>query len=316
MSGETPAPGASPTPAAPVERPAEGAAPSADGAGVQPQQQPDPNAQAPEGGAEGEARQTPEHRTVQGRISHYQKAAREAELRAARAEAREEALREFLGRVPQAPQAAPAPDPRDVEPNPEQYPGKAFDPQYLRDIARFDARQELKAEQAREETARTEQERQTRERETFEAGKKRFAEACNMAEELEAADPQYAGAADTLVRIARAEPVGTPGRLVDVISEAENPDWIGVLLHRQPNLVRELLAMTPTQRTMRIGAYDAQITANIAASQPKPAAAAPAPSPTPSPQPAPELNGRGAAPFNPNTASMDDYARWRNGQPR
>jgi hypothetical protein len=295
-----------------------GAAPVADGdaAPAEPQQTPDGQPAGEPAKAEGE---TPEHRKASYRFSEMSKQLREAEKQAA--------YYRGLADAAQRGQNAPAPPieatpvaQADPEPDPAKYAGKDFDPAYLRDVARWEGRQEakrlheeLKASQTRETEA------QARER-AFEEGRQRFMEAREVqARAIEEQHPQYAGVVtEALDDIARMEPPNTPGRLIDVVTLTENPGWVAAALATKPELRRQILALPPERRALAIGKIDAQISANLAAAQSAQPQAPQAPAPSapvqasPAPTPPPVVNGRGAAPsIDLNKADMNDYVRAR-----
>lgn len=307
MTTETPTTPAAIPASATAELSPAGAAPAADGAvaseETQPQTEPTPQPGAEDG-------------RFKGRISDLTRDRNKAREEAAYWRGIAEASRQ-AGQAPQ-PEAHTQPAaPADPEPNPDDFAGKNFDPAYLREVAKWEGRQEVKRAQ-KEMTERQAQDAQeARALEQFEAGRSRFIEARQDAEAIEEQFPTYAGAvAQTLDNIARAEQPGTPGRLVDVITQAENRAWVAAALATKPGLLNQIWALDPTSRALAIGKLDAQISANLrsasTAKPAQPAPAAPAPSPNPTVQPAPMLNGKGAAPsINPETASMDDYVRWR-----
>lgn len=299
-----------------------GAAPAGDGgvAPAEPQTEtPDPAQASQPSEGEGE---TPDHRKAKYRFSEMSKALREAERKAEYYRGLADASRMGQNAPPPAEQPV-SQAVADPEPDAASYAGKDFDPQYLRDVARWEGRQE--ARKLNEETRKaseTETARQVAER-AFEEGRTRFVAAREEAEAIEDTHPQYAGMVSaTLDNIARAEPPGTPGRLVDVITKTENKAWVTAALATKQGLLQSIMALDPASRALAIGRIDAQISANLsAAPAPKPAAQ-PAPAPangaapssqTPALQPPTQLNGKGsaAAIIDPNKASMDDYVRWR-----
>lgn len=296
-----------------TELPNGAAAPVEDG-GVATESQPAEEAQAPA------PAETPDHRKLNHRFSELSKKLRAAERDAEYNRGVADAL--MRGQNAQPVQEPTSQAVADLEPDAQSYAGKDFDPQFLRDVARWEGRQEARkmTEEGRKvqaaETARQAEQR------IFEEGRNRFVAAREETELIEDAHPQYAGVVlSTLDSIARAEPPGTPGRLVDVITRADNKAWVIAALGSKEGLLQSIMAMDPASRAMAIGRLDAQISANLsAAPAPRPAAqAAPAngavtpSSQNPAPQPTPQLNGKGtaAAIIDPNRASMDDYVRWR-----
>ena len=231
--------------------------------------------------------------------------------------------------APQAPQQQSEPQVNaDPEPDPNAFPGKEFDPGYAKAVAAWAGRQEARRLAEEDRKARTEAEAKTAEERAFNEGRERFFEARDQADALEDANPQYVGLVTaTLDNIARAEPLGTPGRLVDIVTQVENKAWVVAALGSKPGLLQQIQTLNPTQRAIAIGKIDAQISANLRspnAPAPKPQAAAPASAPAngasvaPPSNPAgitppPALNGKGSAvpQIDPNKASMEDYVRWR-----
>lgn len=296
-----------------TELPNGAAAAPADGVGApaetQQTQEPQPEPQT----------ETPEHRKASYRFSEMSKQLRK--------QAEENAyLRgqiDALGRggaqpqqqtQPEAPQAV-----ADPEPSPEAYPGKEFDPKYVRDLALWSGREtarELARQQAEARETETRAEAQRRE---FEEGRARFLSAREEAEVLEDSNPQLAGVvAATLDDIARSEPPGTPGRMIDLVTRVENKAWVAAAFATKPDLRREIQALDPVSRALAIGRIDAQISANLRMSQAaKPAPTAPTPPPVaPSAQPAltapPQVNGGGtaSASFNAEKADFADFERY------
>jgi hypothetical protein len=278
-----------------------------DGAGV-------PNVQQPTEG-EGEGQQpdasdrpeTPEHRRLNKRFSDYAQRTREAEIRAARAEAEVEAYRR-MGVRPQPETQQPVAQPTldNAEPDPNAYPGGEWDPQYVKDSARFEARQEF-AEQAQRQRDLAE----------FEAGRQRYQQTLAQADELAGQSEDFANAPRYLELIGRHD-----RETSDMVLGAENPVHVAEWIGRNPDLARKLASMHPFHRAAQIGRIDATISANIAAAsrrpapapEPGPAAQAPTLAPQPAPGPSPTLTGRGAAPgFNPYdpNVTQEQYNAWR-----
>lgn len=291
------------------------------------------NLQQTQDNANGEG-DKPEHRKAAYRFSEMSKQLRESERRAAFLEGQLEALRLQNSGAPQPP--APQPEAQvaqDLEPDPEAYPGKAYDPKYLRDVAAWEGRREARALQEKAAKAAEEERQAQAQRAEFEKGRERFFEARSDAEAIEEQFPQYSGVATrALDDIARAEPAGTPGRLIDIITRAENRAWVGTYLATNPQVLREIAQMDPVNRAYAIGKIDARISANLQGSpQPAPAAqpsaaapapaaaqppAQPAPSNTPQVQPPAHLNGRAATPsLDPrNARDMEEYIAARKAQ--
>lgn len=322
MSNETPTAPETNAPTATELQPGAPAAAPADGVAAEPEQQ---QTQEDQATLEEQERRNKNRERFDRRFGELSKREREAREEAAYLRGQLEAIQR-AGAQPQAqpPQAIDAAQ-ADPEPDPESYPGKSYDAAYLRDVARWEGRQEVRrSNEAREQEAVRAREAQTAQRE-FEQGRERFFEARQDAEAIEEQFPQYAGVAtQALDNIARAEPPGTPGRLVDIVTRAENRAWVATYLQTNPQELRAIAQMDPVNRAYAIGRLDARISANLSrSSQPPPAAqptasaaATPPASSAPSvPQVAPPatLNGRAATPnLDPNKMSMEEYALWRN----
>lgn len=323
MSTEnTPAPAATPAPST-SELPAGGAAPADGGVATSEQhtgQPADPNAQPGEGNGAPQ-NETPAHRKPEYRFGELTKQRNAAREEAAYWKGVAEAARQ--GQNAPAPPHPPAQAAVDEDPRPDphsgKYPGKEFDPSYYADLAEWSGRQsarKLADEQRKEAEARQQREA---EQSSLEAGRQRFIAAMEASQGLAESHPQYAEAATlTLERIARSEPVGTPGRLIDCVINAEHPQWVAAALATKPGLLENIQKLGPVERGLAIGRIDAQIGVNLRAQPQTPAAqpaAAPAPSSIPptAPAPAPQVNGRStASPMDPSKMSMSEYAAWRN----
>lgn len=310
MSNETPQAPASEAPNATELQPGANAAAPVDGVAS-----PDNEQQPPEAN-EGEGDKSVDPRSARYRFSEMSKALREEQRRRAFLEGQLEALRSQNGyrEPPQAPQpqAQPVSQPAaDNEPDPESYPGKAYDPAYQRDLSAWAGRQEArKLFEAQEQRAR-EAESQRQAEAEFNAGRQRYESAKASAAEVERDFPQYAqmavGAVDL---VASSEPPGVPGRLIDIVTKADNPAWVSLALATNPQLMAQVRGLNAYDRALAIGRIDAQISANLSrSSQPAPTAQPSAAQPAaaqPSAQPAPSspqavtppahLNGRGATP--------------------
>jgi len=204
------------------------------------------------------------------------------------------------GQQPAAAQSAPggAPDPSDTN----RYPGGEFDPQYMRDLARFEARQELQAVEA--ERAR---------RREFEAGMERYHAAIDAIDTEEFDGAPTGQAAEALAHIARKD-----RSLCDIITASRNAAWIAEHFARFPSDIPYALSLSPSDRGLLIGELSAKYGA-YAAARPRQAPAqqqqaAPPPQASPASQftPPPQVVGRGPSPtFNPETASYEEYAKAR-----
>jgi len=312
--GQEPAPATSELPNGAAAAPVDGAVVAAE-----PQQAQEP-AQAADDDDTGE---TPKHRKASYRFSELSRQLRSKAEEAAYwrgiAEARAN------GQAP--PQAQPQPHQpvadADPEPSPASYAGKEFDPAYLREVAAWAGRQEARKLQEQSQKDREAATARSAEERAHQEGLNRFMGARDEAAELEETNPQLTGVVvDTLDRIARAEPPGTPGRLIDVVTKADNKGWVAAALATKPGLLQQIQALDPIARALAIGKIDAQISANLASSaRAQPAASPPvqpapvAPSNSPALAQPPQLNGGGASvSYDPNKGSMDDYYRWRQQQ--
>ena len=273
------------------------------------QQQPSEEGQAP--------KPVPEHRTVQGRISEYQKRAREAELTAAEERGRRLALEDALRagvkpREEAAPAAPPAPP---AAPDPKNYTGGKFDDKYIEDFAEWKAQRAVDAEFERRDNAAKEAERTREAQAAIEQGAKRLGSSLETAVQL--ADGEAGDNFQNAVGVLELafKPVregGLPRPVVDLITESNNPVHVAEWLGRYPDELNAVRRMNATQAARYIGGLDGQITANLKrAAQPAPPART---APQPSPAPIPVVQSTGAAPsFDPNKGSMEDFVRWRNG---
>lgn len=306
MSGEPAAPAPEPSAPAPATSELQPNAPApADGGDANV----DANAPAPEPqpSAESIEEQTKKQQRFNNRFSDLSRQVREEREARIRAEARAETL-ERLGIRPQQEQPAPAPV-VDVAPNPadkSKYPGGEFDPRYTVDLAKYELRQEQKAE--REQQA--ERERAQAANAAIEQGRQRLETTISAAvAEADGANGEHFQNAPRVLELAFV-PVregGLPRHVVDLITESENPVHIAEVLGRQPERLHGLRQVNPLQAAKQIGALDAQITANLKriAAQPAPA---PKPAPQPSPAPIPTAPAGGAAPqFNPENAPFSEF---------
>lgn len=290
-----------------------------------------PEQQGAEGAGEGgeqPPKPVPEHRTVQGRISEYQKRARQAELTAAEERGRRLALEEALrAGVQPREDAAPAPAKPSGPPNPKNYPQGEFDVRYGVDLAKYELRLEQEEERERESAA----ERTAAANAAIAEGKARLDATIAKARELAAGEEgEGFQNAERVLDLAyrRLDQGGLPRHVVDLITESDNALHVAEVLGRKPEQVHESLrdelcftdlaklrAMSPLKAAREIAKLDANISRVLAsqkrAAPPTPAAPAkPAPQPTPAAMPTAPAKG-GPAPFDPNRASHEDYVRWR-----
>jgi hypothetical protein len=318
-----PAP-AQPSPESPERAGAALAAAPVDGGrtseGGQPATAPaDGQAPAPQAGGEGGEpapqpgqKQTPEHRTVQGRISEYQRRARAAELRNAELEGELRAYRNGAGPRQPTSEPEPAPAPKGP-PNPKDYALGEYDPNYAVDLAEHRIEQKLKAE--REERAQADQ--RAAADKVFNEGLSRYRDALADAEDRAVESDNYANAPRTLQVVAG----WRDNDAVDLITTADHPIEVAEVLGRNPEALRNYRGMNGVQRARYIGALDARIGDALAAQKgagggapaasPKPAAAAAPQTQTPG-QPIPTINPSGGAPrLDPSKLSTAEYIEAR-----
>jgi hypothetical protein len=301
-------------PAASPERagasaPVDGGQPSGEGGNA-----PEQHAEAGEGEGVQPPKPTPEHRTVQGRISEYQKRARQAELNAAEERGRRLALEDALrnGGAKPRDEAPPAPVKPAGPPDPKSYPQGEYDPRYAADLAKFEIREEARVES--ENAARAEREAAAQAQ--IQQGFGRLEDTLAQADAI--ADGEggefFSNAPEFLRQAARALPTS----VVDCITESEHRVHVAEILGRgglkdDPADMARLRSMSPTQAARYIAKIDARVGASLASRQ-QASAASPRPAPQPSPAPIPTVTPSGAAPsFDPNKGSMEDFVRWRNG---
>lgn len=274
--------------------------------GVVPAEEAQPDAAAQAAAAEAEARKAEDNRNrANRRFSDLTRERNAAIEEAAYWRGVAEAKAGGQQQPQQQPQPQPSPAQAGAAPNPNdtnRYPGGEFDPQYMRDLARFEARQELQAIEAE----------RAKQRE-FETGRERYHAALDAIDTEEFDGNPTGQAAETIARIARADRT-----LCDTITAAQNPAWIAEHFARFPSDVSYALSLPPVQRALLIGQLDAKYGAYAAArprhtpAQQQQAAPAPQASPAPQLTPAPQVNGRGSSPnFNPETASYEEYAKAR-----
>lgn len=312
--GNTQTPAATPSePAASPERagasaPVDGGPPNGEAT------QPTDQAQPADGGEGGQPQEpgkgeTPFHRTPQGRISHYQKeTAREREARI-RAEARADTLEQLLANGgSRKPEPAPAPAEPKGPPKESDYPQGKYDPDYAIAMAEYRIEQKLKSE--REASA-------TREREMAEqtAISEGLARLDDTIEQARGA-PQGFENAENFLEFAKRQ---VPRTTTDLITTTENPIHVAEWFGRDPNRIRQVLAMPVVEQTRFITRLDLTISNNRAAAKtgaPANGAAQPTPAPRPAPQPQPApiptVTPSGAAPSkDPSKMSMAEFAAWR-----
>lgn len=317
MSGEPAAtPAATPSESVSPERagapaPVDGGQPGAN-APANGEQQPPQGADGQQPNDDGQGgKSTPEHRTVTGRISHYQKETareREARIRAeARAETLERILRDGGPRQPE-PQAQPAPQAPEA-PDPSKYRGGKFDEQYVEDFAAWKAERAVEAALEKRDNDAKERQRAEAANAVIEQGRQRLETTLSAAvAEADGANGDHFQNAPRVLDLAFV-PVregGLPRHVVDLITESDNPVHVAEVLGRQPDRLAALRQMNPIQAAKHLGALDAQIGANLKrlAAQPAPAQRAPQPAPAPMPT---VPHGGASLSFNPETATPKEW---------
>lgn len=313
MSGENAAPAPEPSaPQAPTSELQPGAPAPADGGATPanvdanaPEQQQTPPAETPE-------EQDKKRQRFDRRFSDLSKAAREAELRAARLEGELNALRNSQ-RQPE-PQAQPAPV-APAAPDPKSYPGGKFDDKYIEDFAAWKAERAVEAALEKRDADAKERQRAEAANAAIQEGRQRLEQTLSAAiAEADSEQGEHFQNAPRVLDLAffPVREGGLPRYVVDLITESDNPVHVAEVLGRQPDRLAAVRQMTPIQAAKYLGALDAQIGANLKRLAAKPAPARPAPQA--SPAPVPVVPSGGAAPsFDPNKGSMEDFVRWRNG---
>lgn len=308
MSGEPAAPASEPSAPAPASSelqpgapaPVDGGAAPVD-ANATPTPEPQPAAETPE-------EQTKKRERFDRRFSDLSRAAREAELRAARLEGELSALRNQQRQPePQAPEAqaatAPAPDPAN-------YKGGEYDLQYLKDVAKWEGKEAVREALAEDARQRADAERAHAVNAAIREGQSRLENTLAAAQAEAAASEHFENAPRILdlayVPLAQG---GLPRHVVDLITESDNPVHIAEVLGRQPERLRELRAQTPMKAARTIAMLDAAIAANLKRQAPANGGApAPKPAPKPSPAPIPTVTPTGAAPSqNPERMSFAEF---------
>lgn len=272
------------------------------GAEVNAGEQGQPRENQPPEGQETQEQASKKRERFDRRFSELSRAAREAELRAARLEGELNALR--TSQRPQEQPTPQAPAKPAGPPDPKNYPQGEFDPRYAADLAKHEIREEQRVEAERAAAA----ERQAAERAAAMQGFERLETTIDRAYEVaEGEQGQYFQNAPRFLEFAKAN---LPRQTVDLITKSEYPVHVAEVFGRDVQRVRDLMSMSPLDQAAFIGDLSAQIRANVKPTQratPAPSAQ-PAPShqsaPTPSPAPIPTAPAGGGAPqFNPETAS-------------
>lgn len=309
-----------------------GAAPAGDGAlASDASQQPSNPTDTPAAETQPEGRkETPFHRTPQGRISHYQKQAQQEREARIRAEAERDALARFglSGARPEAPAAeAPQAPPSPPDPNDKaKYPGGEWDSRYAADLAKHELREEQRLDRERAAEAERVRERNR----VFETGRARFESTLDQAHQLaDGEGGEYFQNAARVLELGRVPTSrgGLPSFVIDAITESDHAVQVAEVLGRRPehtppelrDLVkstRDLASMTPEQVHRAIARLDDRIGLMLSASKtaPKPPPSTPAPPSHQQPAltPAPQAPNRGGAPTGePPRGDMRAYKTWR-----
>jgi len=240
----------------------------------------------------------PDKRSAQYRFSELTSRARQAEIRAERAEAQLQVYRD-LGITPPGHQPQPRPAPMaqaEGPPSPDDYHQGHTDPEYIADVAAYHGRKAFEDAQA-----------QSAQRQEFQSKADRFRGVFSAAEQAAAENPTEFGlAADVLWNLGHSNDHVT----CDLITESENHVHLAEWFGRNPQVLQQVQRMPPLQRARAIAQYDFAIGSALRAPalQPAPAPSANAPAPTPAPTPTPIVNGgRTPLAFDPNTASQADF---------
>jgi hypothetical protein len=179
-------------------------------------------------------------------------------------------------RVPQA--AAPPPDPEPDAKDAAKYPAGEYDPRYLRDVGRWEARQEFQKQRA------VEQQQQAAEHHlrTVEQGLSAYAQRMQQAlpdkGALEAFLKELPESITNLrpsavhTMLAPNEPLSAANVIADCISDADNPVALMRHLKDHPTEFQRLLTLHPIAVFRAMGRLEASLAAAPSPSRPAPAA--------------------------------------------
>ena len=199
---------------------------------------------------EGEAQAKPK-KTAQERIDELTRARREAE--------REAEHWRTLAMQTRQPEARPEPPKGDTEPDPSQYEYGESDLRYVKDLARYEARQEFRR-QAEEEAAA----RQARE---IEQG---------FAQRQEAAAAKYEDYHRVVIDGANRGTWACTPVMADAIKTSEAGPDVAYHLAKNPTEARRIAALSPIAQVRELTRLEVKLTA---APQPRTATSAPEPAP-------------------------------------
>lgn len=241
------------------------------------EQQPGEGEQPPAEG-EGEGEQAPKPKNpAQERIDALTKSRREAERRADAAEAR---LRELEKPKGDAPAKSAEPDPTDLT----KYKFGETDPQYIRDLARYEAKQAYAAESQAHRERTAAETVQT----TWDGRQEAFA----------AKTPDYYEKID-------GDWVCSPV-MADAIRTSEDGAAVAYHLANNPDEARRIAALNPLAAVRELGRLEAKLATP---------AANPSPTPEPkrisdAPTPPPQIRGNGGRfKVSPDTENFEDFER-------
>lgn len=225
-------------------------------------QEGDPGDDAAAEATEGQAEKPKPRKSPQERIDEVTKQRYDAERE--RDYWREQALRTTPTAKEQPAQAAP----EDDEPDPNLYEYGASDVNFIRDLARHDARQEFRKEM--------EKERRTREVQDVER---------TFAERVRAATAKYDDYQEVVVDGANRRAWPCTPDMADAIRTSEAGPDVAYHLAKNPEDARRIAALTPIAQIRELGRLEERLTA-----APK---AAPAKTATDAPRPTPQVRGAG-----------------------
>jgi hypothetical protein len=281
----------------------------------------DPSAQVPVDAPDQEGSEKPEHRKAAYRFSELSRQIRDLQLEIARRDGLLEAFRSqpAFGQaqnapMPPEPQAPQAPQP----PNPADFPEGQYDPTYLRALARYEAKLEIQNELAQMTARQAEQRQKELDQAAFQAKAQRYqsvyveaerAGATGAVQVFEIADQRDRTTADLLMQTSY--PVDTAEWLAD------NRDWMQAIMRERD----------PVRKAVLIGRVDQHVSHHLAQAKGQASARVATPAQAAAPntsvpaassvaQPTVRTGGTGGAPFNPATASQDQYEAWRRANPR
>jgi len=281
----------------------------------------EPSAQVPVDAPDQEGSEKPEHRKAAYRFSELSRQIRDLQLEVARRDGLLEAFRSQspFGQaqnapMPPEPMAPQAPQP----PNPADFPEGQYDPRFLEALADYRAEKKI-SERLAEMTAReTERRQKELDQQAHQAKAQRYqgvydearqAGATGAVQVFEIADQRDRQTADLLMQTSY--PVDTAEWLAD------NQDWMqAIMRERDPVRKAVLIGRVDQHVSYHLAQAKGQASARVATPAQAAAPTTSAPAASSVAQPTVRTGGVGGAPFNPATASQEQYEAWRRANPR